>query len=57
MSDIDYKLLLKKYITHIFDEESVSYICKYMPTWGDVKFTKREEEILLELDREIKDGR
>jgi hypothetical protein len=49
---INYRELLKKYIKHVLDEESVTYLGNsYTPL--QKHFTKEEWDVMLELNEEV----
>ena len=50
MNDIDYKVLLKKYIDHVGDCEGSNFIYHINSSMSDVKFSELEIKTLKELD-------
>ena len=45
--------LLKKYMSHVMDNESVSFVENANDSWSNVKFTDNELEILKSIHKEI----
>lgn len=45
--------LLKKYMNHVINCEGVDFVSDINRPWSDVKFTKKEKELLEVLKKEI----